>query len=166
MAVMLRPNVDMTSSAGGAGLTIGELAGHFGLAPHVLRHWESEGLLAPSRNAAGRRRYQRVDLFRVAAILLAKDAGLPLPEIQLIMTATDPAQRTDVLRRQRTALAERIAGMQDSLALIDGALGCRHSDIVTCPHFQAALAEHVDFPVRKQRTVSAGPGPTPRRTPH
>ena len=32
-------------------LTIGELATRFGLATHVLRHWEDEGLLSPARRA-------------------------------------------------------------------------------------------------------------------
>lgn len=28
---------------------IGEIAGHFGLPTHVLRHWETIGLLSPAR---------------------------------------------------------------------------------------------------------------------
>ncbi len=55
--------------------TIGELAHEFGLATHVLRHWESMGLLRPGRNGAGQRRYGRADLARVAMILIGKDEG-------------------------------------------------------------------------------------------
>ena len=44
---MVRLNVDMKST--NAALTIGEVAGRFGLPAHVLRHWESVGLLAPVR---------------------------------------------------------------------------------------------------------------------
>ncbi len=33
--------------------TIGELAARFGLATHVLRHWEDVGLLTPSATPAG-----------------------------------------------------------------------------------------------------------------
>jgi MerR family copper efflux transcriptional regulator len=142
----------MASSGGGAELTIGELARHFGLATHVLRHWEAEGLLTPERNAAGRRRYRHADLFRVAAIRLAKEAGLPLPEIRLIITTRDPAARADAMRRQRQHLVERIAIMQASLALLDGALACQHGDIAACPNFQALLAERVKLP-----TTARGP---------
>jgi MerR family transcriptional regulator, copper efflux regulator len=47
------------------------VAERFGLATHVLRHWESEGLLPPVRDG-DRRRYTDADQNRVAAILLAK----------------------------------------------------------------------------------------------
>jgi DNA-binding transcriptional MerR regulator len=57
-------------------LSIGALAQHFGLATHVLRHWEAMGLLAPARDAAGRRSYGVADLARVAVILRAKGADL------------------------------------------------------------------------------------------
>lgn len=152
----------MTSRGGAGELTVGQVAEHFGLATHVLRHWESEGLLAPSRNAAGRRRYRRIDLFRVAAIQRAKEAGLPLPDIRAVMTATDPGARTAVLRRQRENLAQRIARMQASLALIDTALECQHDDIATCPNFQALLAERVESPDAAReaasRAAAAGTG--------
>jgi DNA-binding transcriptional MerR regulator len=36
---------------------IGELAGRFGLATHVLRHWEAAGLLIPAARVGGRRQY-------------------------------------------------------------------------------------------------------------
>ncbi|WP_203907195.1 MerR family transcriptional regulator [Rhizocola hellebori] len=45
--------------------TIGELAQQFGLPTHVLRHWESMGLLEPSRDGIGQRRYGEADVTRV-----------------------------------------------------------------------------------------------------
>jgi DNA-binding transcriptional MerR regulator len=56
---------------------IGAVSERFGLATHVLRHWEAMGLLTPARDAAGRRRYKTADLTRVAVILRAKEAGSP-----------------------------------------------------------------------------------------
>ncbi|WP_375546893.1 MerR family transcriptional regulator [Streptomyces gossypii] len=35
-------------------MSIGALAARFGVATHVLRHWESKGLLHPGRDAGGR----------------------------------------------------------------------------------------------------------------
>jgi MerR family copper efflux transcriptional regulator len=90
---------------------------------------------------AGRRRYQPSDLYRVAAILNAKEAGFGLDDIRAMITTSDPVARTDILRRQRDKLAQRIA--QASLALIESALHCVHDDIATCPRFQAVLAERV-----------------------
>ena len=46
--------------------SIGELAGRFGLETHVLRHWESEGLLDPERERSGYRgcRLKSAESFR------------------------------------------------------------------------------------------------------
>ncbi|TDC62432.1 MerR family transcriptional regulator [Actinomadura sp. GC306] len=137
-------------------MSIGALAGHFGLATHVLRHWESMGLLTPARDTAGRRRYGPADLTRVALILSAKDAGLSLEHIAVLTTATDPAKRRDVLREEAEALRSRIAAAQASLELLEGALNCDHEDFTLCPNFERMLAERVEG--------GAGP-PPPGATP-
>lgn len=143
MLGIFRLNVDMKSSAQSEQLAIGQVAEHFGLDTHVLRHWEAVGLLAPTRNASGQRRYRPVDLYRVAAILRGKEADLALDDIRAMTTDSDPATRTMTLRRHRDDLAQRIAQAQDALALIEVALQCQHGDIATCPHFQALLADRV-----------------------
>ncbi|UUV35954.1 MerR family transcriptional regulator [Amycolatopsis roodepoortensis] len=126
--------------------SIGEVAQRFGLATHVLRHWESMGLLAPARATASRRRYGSDDIYRVAVILRAKEAGFGLEDIRELFDARDPAARTGLLRRHRTELAARIAAAQASLELIDCALDCDHEDIVSCPHFQAAVTARINPP--------------------
>jgi MerR family copper efflux transcriptional regulator len=137
MPAMLRLNGDMKSSE--AALTIGEVAERFGLATHVLRHWESVGLLAPARTTAARRRYHEDDLYRIAVILRAKEAGFSLDDIRELFTAREPGDRTEILRRRRAELATRIAAAQASLELVDCALECDHEDLATCPHFQATI---------------------------
>ncbi len=124
-------------------LSIGDVAQRFGLATHVLRHWESMDLLAPARAEGARRRYSLADLHRVAAILQAKEAGFGLEDIRDMMSARDPVARQEVLRRRRAELARRIAEMRVSLDLIDCALACDHDDIAQCPHFRAVLAERI-----------------------
>lgn len=57
------------------------------------RHWESMGLLAPARVTAGRRRYGEGDLYRVAAIPRAKQAGFSLDEIWEVTAKADPTAR-------------------------------------------------------------------------
>lgn len=132
---MLGRNVDMKSSP----MTIGEVAGHFGLPTHVLRHWESVGLLAPARVEGGRRRYTRDDLFRVASIVRAKQAGLPLADIRAFLAAGDPAARKDVLRRNQRVLQARMAALRSALDLLEAGLNCSHADIATCPNYRAHL---------------------------
>jgi DNA-binding transcriptional MerR regulator len=151
MPAMLRLNVDMKSSP----MAIGEVADHFGMPAHVLRHWESVGLLSPSRVEGGRRRYTRDDLFRVASIVRAKQAGLPLPDIRAFLTAGDPTARKDVLRRNHRALQARMAALQSTLDLLEAGLNCTHEDIATCPNFQAHIAELVDVQEPEQTAITA-----------
>lgn len=124
-------------------MSIGDLAGRFGLAAHVLRHWESAGLLSPARDAAGRRRYTGADITRVAVILRAKDAGLSLEAIGTLTAGSDLRKRRETLRREAEALRRRIAAAQASLELLEGALGCGHEDITECPRFQQSVAERI-----------------------
>lgn len=118
---------------------IGELAGRFGLAAHVLRHWESVGLLTPARDAAGRRRYGAADVVRVGVILRGKEAGLSLEAIRTL-TSGDQRARRDVLRREAEALRARIAAARASLSLVECALGCTHEELSDCPHFRRQAA--------------------------
>lgn len=143
---MLGLNVDMKSSP----MTIGQVADHFGLPTHVLRHWESVGLLSPTRVTGGRRRYTRDDLFRVASIVRAKQAGLPLPDIREFLTTIRTPARKDVLRRNHRALETKIAALRAALTLLEAGLNCRHEDITTCPNYRAQLAELVDIPQSEQ----------------
>ncbi|MFG1658273.1 MerR family transcriptional regulator [Micromonospora chersina] len=126
-----------------ATMTIGEIAGRFGLATHVLRHWESVGLLTPARVVAGRRRYRTADLYRVATILRAKEAGLSLEQIRELLTSAAPARRREILLRHRTDLVARIHALQDSLRFIDGGLECEHDDFNVCPHYQAMVRARI-----------------------
>ncbi|MPY48134.1 MerR family transcriptional regulator [Streptomyces acidicola] len=124
-------------------MTIGALAERFGLATHVLRHWEAMGLLTPARDAAGRRRYGNADLTRVAVILRAKEAGLSLDTVRSLAATTDPATRRDILREEAQALRSRIAAAQTSLELIECALGCDHEDFTQCAHFHRMVADRI-----------------------
>jgi DNA-binding transcriptional MerR regulator len=133
-------------------MTIGEVADHFGLPTHVLRHWESVGLLSPARAEGDRRRYTRDDLFRVAAIVCVKRAGLSLPDIRSFLAACDPADRKDVLRRHQRDLEARMAALRSALDLVEAGLNCPHEDIVTCPNYRSRLTELVE----SQALVSHG----------
>lgn len=129
-------NVDMKSSD--PVLTIGDVARRFGLPAHVLRHWEAMGLLVPER-VNGRRRYRDDDLYRVAAILLGKRAGLSLDQIEQMMTTTDPVRRTDILRERRAEIERRVTAAQEAMALIDTVLSCRHADFTGCPRYRGRV---------------------------
>jgi len=116
----------------GESLRIGDLASSFGLAPNVLRHWETMGLLRPARVEGSRRVYGEGDRYGVAVIRRAKQAGFSLDEIRDMLATKDPAGRRGALLRRRGELDERIAELQASRAMIECALGCDHHDFTQC----------------------------------
>jgi MerR family transcriptional regulator, copper efflux regulator len=124
--------------------SIGELAARFGLATHVLRHWEDVGLLSPARRVAGRRVYGAVHVTRVAEILLGKEAGFSLEQLRELFTAADRERRREVLRGQLAQVRERIARLTLSQTLLEHALRCRHPDYQSCPQFQAMVLARLD----------------------
>lgn len=124
--------------------TIGELAARFGLATHVLRHWEDMGLLSPARRVAGRRVYGPAHMTRVAEILLGKDAGFSLEQLRELFTAPDRDRRREVLRGQLAQVRARMARLALSQTLLEHALRCQHPDYQSCPHFQAMVLARLD----------------------
>ncbi|MEL5991227.1 MerR family transcriptional regulator [Microbacterium phosphatis] len=122
--------------------SIGDLAERFGLATHVLRHWESEGLLDPQRDGAGRRRYGEADAYRVAVIVASKAAGMSLDQIRALVDSGS-AGRHGILERHLADIDDQIAALERSRAMARHALECRAHDIATCPNFRANVADIV-----------------------
>jgi MerR family transcriptional regulator, copper efflux regulator len=120
---------------------IGELAGRFGLATHVLRHWEDEGLLTPAGRVGGRRQYDESHVARVVMILRAKAAGLSLEQIRRMFDAPTGPERKQVLAEQDAVLDEQIRQAQQSKELIAHALTCEAPDFTQCPRFHQLIAE-------------------------
>lgn len=118
---------------------MGELAQRFDLQTHVLRHWESMGLLSPERDSAGRRRYREDDAYRVAAIVSSKAAGMSLDQIRSLLDS-GAKDRHRILTDHLADLARRMAEMERSRLLTEHALGCRAHDIANCPNFRAHVA--------------------------
>lgn len=132
----------MKSSGRELDWSIGEVAARFGLETHVLRHWEDVRLLAPARDGAGRRRYGRDDVVRVATVVRSKAAGMSLEQIQVLLDAGAP-ERHQVLEAHLADLDRRMAEMVRSRAMTEHALRCRAHDIAACPRFSAIVEDLV-----------------------
>ncbi|HTF10586.1 MAG TPA: MerR family transcriptional regulator [Asanoa sp.] len=130
----MRVQVDLKST-----VAIGDLAGRFGLATHVLRHWEEMGLLRPARTSAGRRRYTEEDADRIGAILAAKDAGLGLADIRHLLAAPGPARRA-ALRAHRDAVDAQIRALETAREMLDHGARCPADDLASCPNFRALVS--------------------------
>jgi len=140
--------------------SIGDVAARFGLETHVLRHWETVGLLGPARDTAGRRRYGADDIVRVAVVLRSKSAGMSLEQIAVLLDG-EARGRREVLEAQVADLDRRMEEMARSRAMILHALECRAHDIATCPHFKAWVDDILDGTASRQPSRPVAPG---RRT--
>jgi MerR family copper efflux transcriptional regulator len=123
--------------------SIGDVASRFGLETHVLRHWESVGLLVPARDGAGRRRYGPDDVVRVAVILRNKAAGMSLEQISVLLDG-EARGRHELLEAHVADLDRRMEEMARSRAMTLHALQCRAHDIATCPRFRAWVDDILD----------------------
>ncbi|OYO25280.1 MerR family transcriptional regulator [Enemella dayhoffiae] len=85
------------------GKTVGQAARELGVAAHVLRHWEDEGVLVPARDGLGHRRYRDTDLALAAEVQRAQRAGLSLAQIRQFLAA-DPSQRAALFAAHREML--------------------------------------------------------------
>jgi len=147
--------------------TVGELAERFDLPTHVLRHWESMGLLAPERDSAGRRRYREDDAYRVAAIVSSKAAGMSLDQIRSLLDSEAEGRRR-ILTDHLADLSARMAEMERSRHLTEHALECRAHDIATCPNFRSHVGDLVAgtrkgfLPARHPVHADPGHQPPPR----
>lgn len=71
-------------------LSISKIATRFGISRSTLLYYDTIGLLKPStRNKAGYRLYDDVDIERLRKIMLFREAGVPLAEIANLLNAAD-----------------------------------------------------------------------------
>lgn len=119
--------------------SVGAAAERFDLETHVLRHWEDVGLLLPDRDSAGRRRYGRDDVVRIAVIIRSKAAGMSLEQIGVLLDSEAP-DRHRILQEHIAELDRRMAEMQHAKEMAEHAYACRAHDVATCPGFR----KHVD----------------------
>ena len=123
--------------------SVGELADRFELPTHVLRHWESVGLLAPERDAAGRRRYREDDAYRVAAIVSSKAAGMSLDQIRSLLVSDARRPSHQILRTTSRISPIGWPRWSGRAYLTEHALECRAHDMATCPSFRSHVADLV-----------------------
>lgn len=102
--------------------TISQLANEFGVTPRTIRHYEDQGLLAPSRCGQARV-YSKRDRTRLKLTLRGKRLGLSLAEIREMIDLYDnaPDERPQ-LQKFLAALAERRAQLEQQREDIDALL--------------------------------------------
>lgn len=136
------------------GLSIGDVAARTGLAVSAIRFYEDEGLIAPWRNGAGRRRFQRADIRRLSFVMIAQQFGFTLPQIRAELDklprhrAPTKADWTRISVEFRAGLDDRIARLEKLRDTLDGCIGCGCLSLEACALYNPA-----------DRAASRGTGP-------
>jgi DNA-binding transcriptional MerR regulator len=123
-------------------LTIGELANRTGVATSALRYWEEIGVLLAPVRVSGQRRYPLSTTTQVGEILLLRDAGYTLRELQRFIAARSQADDgwRELAADKLAELDQRIAQAQAARTLIAHALACPHEDTDGCPNRARVIA--------------------------
>lgn len=105
----------------GVTLTVGQVAERFGVTVRTLHHYDEIGLLSPSeRSRAGYRLYTEEDLTRLQHVVVYRRLGFALEDVAMLLE--HPEGAVEHLRRQRTAVLQRLGEMRDLVTAIDRAL--------------------------------------------
>lgn len=130
--------------AASEGLSIGEIAARTGLAVSAIRYYEDEGLIAPWRTAAGRRRFQRADIRRLSFVMIAQQFGFTLPQIRVELDrlprhrAPTKADWARISTTFRAGLDTRIARLERLRDTLDGCIGCGCLSLEACALYNPA----------------------------
>ncbi|MEQ1975441.1 redox-sensitive transcriptional activator SoxR [Xenorhabdus sp. SGI240] len=120
-------------------LTIGEVSKRSGVAISTLHFYESKGLISSSRNQGNQRRFPAIVLRYIAIIKVAQSTGIPLKEIQKILSQFPPnstltAKQWRVLSSQwRNTLEQRITKLTQLRDNLDSCIGCGCLSLTECP---------------------------------
>ncbi len=135
-------------------ISIGQLAQRTGLSVSAIRFYETKGLVTPMRNSGGQRRFLRPDIRRLSFVLIAQQLGLPLREIETVLSTLPknrtPTQKdwTDISKSIRSSLDDQIAKLQRTRQNLDGCIGCGCLSLKKCKLYNA-----------NDRASEKGPGP-------
>lgn len=113
--------------------SVGQVAVFAGITVRTLHHYDEIALLSPSsRNNAGHRRYDDVDLDRLQRILFYRELGFPLDEVAALLDDPD-ADPQEHLRRQHELLSARIAELQKMAEAVEHAMEAKKMGINLSP---------------------------------
>ena len=134
-------------------MPIGQLVERTGVAAHVLRHWETIGLLQPIR-VSGARRYTDDDVVRVGMILRAQAAQLSLTQIAALTTPARPGdleRRRAPLRAHLADLDRRAEQLRIAQELLTHAIDCDAADLSQCPSARKVAQQALHQPRQEGR---------------
>lgn len=103
---------------------IAEVVDRTGVSHDTLRYYEKEGLVAPPRDDAGRRRYREHDVNRVVFLSCMRRSEMPIRDLKRYVAlvnegpTTEP-ERLAMMQAHRDAVLARRAELDDALGIIE-----------------------------------------------
>jgi MerR family redox-sensitive transcriptional activator SoxR len=124
-------------------LTIGQLAGRFGLNTSAIRYYERVGVLPEAARVSGQRRYGPDAVRRLEVLDVAKRAGFTLDEARLLLQRTDagsPAFESvrELAARKLPEVDDLIRRAQEMRAWLMTATDCSCTTLDVCALFEPA----------------------------
>jgi MerR family redox-sensitive transcriptional activator SoxR len=121
-------------------ISIGRLAGRFGLNTSAIRYYERVGVLPAPERVGGRRRYGPDAVRRLEVLEVAKRAGFTLDEASVLLRSADagtPAFETlrDLADRKLPEVEALIARAQELRAWLRNAADCSCESFDVCALF-------------------------------
>ncbi|MBF6327030.1 MerR family transcriptional regulator [Nocardia transvalensis] len=114
------------------GMKIGDAAAALGIEAHVLRHWESVGLLTPPRSTSGHRVYDEQTLNQARLVRTLQRAGMSLPQIRRL-AAGDRDERMALIDAKRAEVRDQLALLRAMDRFLGHIVTCTHPVIAECP---------------------------------
>ncbi|MHB1701950.1 MAG: MerR family transcriptional regulator [Acidobacteriaceae bacterium] len=107
-------------------MRIGELARRTGVSVRMLRYYEEEQLLRPTRQASGYREYSETEVNVVKRIRCLSEAGLTLATIRVVLPCTNdrelrfqPCKEVrPALEREMRKISGKIRALEDSQEIL------------------------------------------------
>lgn len=126
------------------GVSIGQAAALYGLAPSTVRWWESQGVLPEPPRVNGRRVYTETELRRIGlAYLCCVTGAMPLDQASVVTSGTGNRDWQRSVRRQAEAIEEKIQRLVSARQYLLHLWQCPDDDIVgNCPHLDDELINH------------------------
>ncbi|WP_067898813.1 MerR family transcriptional regulator [Nocardia vaccinii] len=130
-------------------LRIGDAAAILGIEAHVLRHWESVGLLHPPRTPAGHRIYTQQTLDIARLIRTLQRTGLSLEQIRTLGANTSPTRIT-LIETKRAEIHARMRLLEATDTFLAHLTTCSHPLIADCP--ECTKFSHVEPPTHPKNS--------------
>lgn len=120
---------------------IATVADHYDLPISTLHHWERQNLLVPHRRA-GRRVYNRDQVYRIALIKLWRTTGrLGLTDIGAVLDRETEGEWRAIISARMRALEAEMETLAAAHEYLRTLLECRqHGDPARCPGFRASVS--------------------------